>query len=295
MKHYLCSQDGERVLRLRVGMSASIQSLPYGQVVNLNGVNISLHPAGHILGSAQVRVEKDGEVVVVSGDYKTEPDRTCQAFESIKCHTFITESTFGLPIYNWQPEKEVFCDVNEWCRSNQAKGTTTILVGYSLGKSQRVLSAIDPSLGVIYLHKALRPYTEAYQEQGVIFPAFEYLSARTKPSDLVGAIVLAPSPHLEIGGKVEGLHFASAFLSGWMAVDRFRKTRGRGHGFVVSDHVDWKAMLSAISATRAEKVMVTHGYRGPVVRYLREKGLDASVLPEPNSIHREYGAQLEPL
>src|SRR4051812_5596007 len=174
---YLAAAPGEPVLRVRLGPDADLIPLPYGQPLDLNGVRVSLHPAGHILGSAQVRLEYRGEVWVVSGDYKLGPDATCAPFEPIHCHTFITESTFGLPIYRWPTEADVFADVNAWWRANAAAGRASVLYAYALGKAQRLLAGLDPSIGPIYCHGAVEVLNDAYRAAGVALPPTQYAAA----------------------------------------------------------------------------------------------------------------------
>lgn len=278
MKRYLCSAESERVLRLRLEEGAKIDTLAYGEAVSMNGVKVSLHPAGHILGSAQVRIEHQGRVTVVSGDYKTEPDLTCTPFEPIRCDTFITESTFGLPIYRWPLEREVFEQINAWWRGNQAKGKASLLMGYALGKAQRGLSGVDPSIGPIFLHGAVQKLTEAYRAQGVLLPETREVWEVEKGFDWSQALIVAPpsaagSPWLRRFGD-----HSTAFMSGWMAIRGTRRRRAVDRGFVLSDHVDWPSLLSSIKETGAERVWVTHGYTATVVRYLEEQGIDARVL-----------------
>src|SRR5918999_6021005 len=169
-RSYLAARAGEGVLRTRLGPAADIRVVDYGQTVDMNGVRVSLHPAGHILGSAQVRVEHGGEVRVASGDYKTDPDPTCTAFEPVRCHTFITESTFGLPIYRWPRETDVMEEINAWWRANVAAGKTSLLLGYALGKAQRLLAGLDPSIGPILTHGAVERMTGVYRDAGVDLP-----------------------------------------------------------------------------------------------------------------------------
>jgi putative mRNA 3-end processing factor len=278
MKNYLCSQDGEGVLRRRLSPDSHITSYAYGEKITLNGVRVSLHPAGHILGSAQVRMELDGEVAVVSGDYKTAADATCTPFEPILCHTFVTECTFGLPIYRWQPDEEIFADINGWWQENQAKGRCSILMGYALGKSQRALSGLDPTQGPIIVHGAVHAMNEAYREAGITLPETRRLGELPAGFDFAQAIVLAPpsvqgSTWLRRFGEV-----SCAFMSGWMAVRGAKRRRAMDRGFVLSDHVDWPSLLGAIEATRAERIWATHGYTNILVRHLREQGKWAEVL-----------------
>ncbi|HJP82758.1 MAG TPA: ligase-associated DNA damage response exonuclease [Fimbriimonadaceae bacterium] len=278
MKHYLCSAEGYRVTRRRLGDDASIESLEFGEQKTIGSAKVSLHPAGHILGSAQVRIEVDGQIAVVSGDYKTDPDPTTAPFEPIRCHLFITESTFGLPIYRWPDQASVFAEINAWWRANQAAGRASLLMGYALGKAQRALSGLDPSIGDIYLHGSVHQLTELYREQGVNLPATKLISEVGPKVDWSQAMIVAPpsasgSPWVRRFGD-----HSTAFCSGWMAVRGTRRRRALDRGFVLSDHVDWPSLLSTIQATQAQEVWVTHGYRDTVVRYLTELGMKAKVL-----------------
>jgi putative mRNA 3-end processing factor len=275
-RHYLGSGEGERVLRSRVGRpGATLQSLDWGEVVEINGVRVSLHPAGHILGSAQVRLEHRGEVWVVSGDYKTEPDPTCSAWEPVRCHTFVTESTFGLPIYRWPAQEEVFAEINAWWRANQEAGRASLLLGYALGKAQRLLAGLDPALGSIFTHGAVEKLTQDYRDGGIPLPRTTYVGAAPKETDWSRAMIVAPpsadaTPWTRRFGSL-----SNGFASGWMRIRGARRRRSADRGFVLSDHVDWPGLTGSIEATGAERVWVTHGYTGPVVRWLRERGLEA--------------------
>ncbi|HSU14263.1 ligase-associated DNA damage response exonuclease [Longimicrobium sp.] len=277
-RRYLGSREGERVMRTRLGHDASIRAVDWGEPVEVNGVRISLHPAGHILGSAQVRVEHRGEVWVVSGDYKTEPDPTCTPFEPVACHTFVTESTFGLPIYRWSPDREVFAGIDAWWRANQEAGKASLIYGYALGKAQRLLAGVDPQIGPIYEHGAVARLTRDYRDTGVALPPTEYAGAQPRGHDWSRALIVAPpsahgTPWMRTFGAV-----STAFASGWMRVRGQRRRRSVDRGFVLSDHVDWPSLLAAIEATGAGRVWVTHGYREPVVRWLRQRGIEAQAV-----------------
>ena len=277
-QRYLAARAGMTVLRTRLGAGAAVQHAEYGEPVTVNGVRVSLHPAGHILGSAQVRVEHRGEVWVVSGDYKTEPDRTCMPFEPLRCHTFITESTFGLPIYRWSPQEEVFAEIDAWWRANQEAGRASLLLGYALGKAQRLLAGVDPTIGPIYAHGAVEKLNADYRAAGVELAPTQYTGGAPRGTDWSRALILAPpsamgTPWMRKFGAV-----SAAFASGWMRIRGTRRRRGMDRGFVLSDHVDWPSLMEAISATGATRVGVTHGYREAVVRWLREQGLQAWTL-----------------
>jgi putative mRNA 3-end processing factor len=278
-KHYLCAAGGEDILRTRLGADISVQPVPYGELMELNGVKISLHPAGHLLGSAQVRVEHQGEVWVISGDYKTQADTTCAPFEPVKCDVFITESTFGLPIYRWKPQQAVFDEINHWWRENQAADRTSIIYAYALGKAQRVLSGLDPSVGPILLHGAVSRLTEVYERAGVKLPPWSHATPELAKQTRGNAMVIAPpsaqgTPWLRKFGEQ-----SSAATSGWMQVRGNRRRGNVDRGFVLSDHADWDGLLGAIRATGAKRIGVTHGSVEPLARYLNENGWRTSIYP----------------
>ena len=272
---YLTSARGVGVLRARLEPGATIRGVEYGETVELNGTTVSLHPAGHILGSSQVRIEHGGEVWVVSGDYKTDPDPTCTPFELLACHTFVTESTFGLPIYRWPSQAEVFAEINAWWRVNATAGKTSLLLGYALGKAQRLLAGLDPSIGPILTHGAVERMTSVYRQGGIELPPTQYAGAAGSRADATGAIVIAP-PYADasLWSRRFGDH-STGFASGWMIVRGARRQRSLDRGFALSDHVDWLSLMSTIEATGAGEVWVTHGYTGTVVRWLQERGIDA--------------------
>lgn len=277
-ERYLASAVGEHVFRARLGAGAHIQLAGWGEPVDISGVSVSFHPAGHILGSAQVRLEHRGEIWVVSGDYKVEPDPTCAAWEPVRCHTFITESTFGLPIYRWEPQRAVFTEIDEWWRANQADGRTSVLFGYALGKAQRLLAGVDASIGPIFTHGAVEKLNAAYRASGVALPPTTYAGDAAKDTDWSRALIVAPpsangTPWMRRFGAV-----STGFASGWMQIRGARRRRSLDRGFVLSDHVDWPGLTGTIDATGAERIWVTHGYREPVVRWLREHGLEAEAV-----------------
>ncbi len=274
-QEYLVTKEGESLAKIRLDPDAKISSLPYGETLIINGVNVSFHPAGHILGSAQVRVEYKGEIWVVSGDYKLTPDATCAPFEPIKCNHFITEATFGLPIYRWPPTEQTFAEVNGWWRRNIEKGKASVLFAYALGKAQRVMSGLDRSLGPIFTHGSVERLTQAYRDAGVDLPETRYAGSVTRKKDFEGALIIAP-PSAQASTWLRRFGTQStAFASGWMMVRGARRQRAVDRGFVLSDHADWPELLTAINASEAETVYVTHGFAPELVRYLKETGVNA--------------------
>jgi putative mRNA 3-end processing factor len=277
--HYLAMHDSAAILRTRLGEDISLQTLAYGEPIEHHGVRLSLHPAGHVLGSAQVRLEHRGQVWVVSGDYYAsdhadDVNTTCPPFEPQRCHCFITESTFGLPIYRWVRQREVFGQIDAWWRANAAARRPSLLLGYSFGKAQRLVAGVDAAIGPIAVHGAVQPLNEAYRAAGVALPPTRLVTELDKAT-LRTALVLAPpsvqgSPWLK---RLPG--YSDAFASGWMQLRGTRRRRGVDRGFVLSDHADWPGLQRAITATGAARVIVTHGYEAVMVRWLREQGLQA--------------------
>jgi putative mRNA 3-end processing factor len=276
---YLATAVGAGVLRLRLGADIALRGLAYGESVNVGGVRISLHPAGHVLGSAQVRVEHRGRSWVASGDYfvsgiERDTNATCAAFEPVRCDCFITESTFGLPIYRWRAQREVLAEINAWWQGNAEVGRASLLLGYSFGKAQRLLAGLDASIGPIVVHGAVEPLNEAYRAAGVALPATRIIDQLPK-ADLKRAIAIAP-PAVQGSAWARRLgEHGDAFASGWMQLRGARRRQGVDRGFVLSDHADWPGLQRAIRATGAERVIVTHGYEAVMVRWLEEQGLRA--------------------
>ena len=242
----------------------------------MNGVRVSLHPAGHILGSAQVRVEYRGEVWVVSGDYKTDPDPTCTPFELVRCDTFITESTFGLPIYRWTPEAQVFAEIRAWWTANRDAGRASLLFAYALGKAQRLLAGLaDADIGPIYTHGAVERLNRDYRAANVRLADTRYASDLPRKHDFTGSMIVAPPSAAGSTWLRRFGDLSTGFASGWMRIRGARRRRSLDRGFVLSDHVDWPSLLATVDATGAQRVWVTHGTREPLVRLLNERGIEA--------------------
>jgi putative mRNA 3-end processing factor len=292
---YLASAPSEGVLRARLG-SINLQPLPYGASLALGDTRVSLHPAGHVLGSAQVRVERRGRVWVASGDYFTsgasgggafgtagDTNTTCAAFEPVRCECFISESTFGLPIYRWQPQAQVMAEINAWWQANADAGRASLLLGYSFGKAQRLLAGVDARIGPIVVHGAVEPLNRAYREAGVPVPQTLLMEAVTDRALLQRALVVAPPAVLGSAWARKLGEHSDAFASGWMQLRGARRRQGVDRGFVLSDHADWPGLQAAIAATGASRVIVTHGYEAVMVRWLQQQGLQAG------SFRTEYG------
>ncbi|MEM7572973.1 MAG: ligase-associated DNA damage response exonuclease [Bacteroidota bacterium] len=271
---YLCTETAAPAIRYRLG-DIRLQTIEFGQTVQMNGVKFSFHPAGHILGSAQIRVEYQGEVWVASGDYKLEDDGLAEAFEPVRCDTFITESTFGLPVFDWRPQESVFADINQWWRSNAEAAKVSLITAYSLGKAQRLLRGLDTSIGQIFTHGAVENINEVMREQGVTLPDTIRVVAEHQTKDFPGHLVVAPPSAINSSWSKKFKPLEVAIASGWMTLRGARRRRAVGRGFVLSDHVDWKDLNRAVAETGASRVIVTHGYTGVYTKYLRQQGLDA--------------------
>jgi putative mRNA 3-end processing factor len=276
---YLCTDRSAPLLRRRFGSEAVIEPVGYGQSLTLGSTRVSFHPAGHVLGSAQIRVEGAAGVWVVSGDYKTAPDPTCAPFEPVPCDTFITESTFALPIYRWDPVETVIAELLSWWESNRERGLTSIVFCYTIGKAQRLLAELARVTDrPVLVHGMMMPMIDVYRASGIAMLPAETLIDRPRGTSLAGELVLAPlsargTPWMRRLGDI-----SDAFASGLMRVRGVRRQRAYDRGFVLSDHADWPALLDTIAHTGAGRVIATHGHAEPLARFLREQGRDSSVM-----------------
>lgn len=289
MGTYLATDGTLPIMRHRLG-DISAESIAYGEVRKIGDALVSFHPAGHVPGSAQIRIEVGGEVFVASGDYKVIDDGVSEPFEPVACHHFITESTFGLPVFRWAAQESVAAEINAWWAACARAGKTAFLGAYALGKAQRLLSMLDPEIGPILTHGAVENSNAVLRAQGLSLPDTTHVDADLNPKDYPGAIVLAPPSAL---GSKWARRFGpqeTAFASGWMALRGIRRRRAGDRGFVISDHADWNGLLCAIRETGAENIYVTHGYTDIFTRYLNDNGWKAEVIPtqfEGESLDRE--------
>ena len=276
---YLCAASGAALLQRRFGDAVLVESLPYGQPLRLGDTSVSFHPAGHVLGSAQIRIEGPDGVWVVSGDYKRAPDPTCAPFEPVACDVFVTESTFALPVYRWDPVAAVVADLLAWWDENRERDLTSIVFCYSIGKAQRLLAELALVTDrTVLVHGMLLPIIDVYRAAGVRMLPVQPLIERPRGTSLAGELVLAPpsargTPWMRRLGAL-----SDALASGLMRVRGVRRQRAYDRGFVLSDHADWPALLETIAATGAGRVLATHGHAEPLARYLREQGLDTGVM-----------------
>lgn len=277
MKKYLCHHFTVPILKSRIGKDIQVQGIEYNENIIINSVKVSFHPAGHIIGSAQIRLEHKGRIVVISGDYKVQDDELTTPFEVVKCHEFITESTFGLPIYNWASIEKQNEQLQNWVLSNQSNGKTSVFVGYSLGKAQRIMKAVD-GIAPINVHYSIGKLNEAYESVGIKLPEYSTIDLREDVKYLDKGIVIVPPSLLDSNVIRKIPNRANAFCSGWMQVRGAKRWRSADAGFAISDHADWNGLLDAIKSTEAEKVYVTHGQTAVFSKYLNEIGIYAEEL-----------------
>jgi putative mRNA 3-end processing factor len=285
-REYLCHHQTKPLLQLRLGDNP-YQSMEWGETISMNGVNVSLHPAGHIIGSSQVRIEHKGEVWVVSGDYKLENDGLSGQFEPVKCNTFITESTFGLPIYNWKPQDEIFASISSWIAKNKEQQKTSVLLGYSLGKAQRLLLCVKEITDTIFAHGAIYNTHQALVQAGWNLPPVIRITPEMSKDTFKSGVVLAPSGADGSPWIRRFTPYAVGVCSGWMKVRGNVRRRNADAGFALSDHADWNGLQETVAATGCEKVFVTHGFQAAFSRYLNEKGIAAA------EVKTEYGGEEE--
>ena len=274
---YLATVGAAPVMRHRLG-DIPLETIGYGEVCRIGDATVRFHPAGHVPGSAQISVEVEGEVWVVSGDYKSEADGLSEPFEPVPCHTFITECTFGMPVFNWAPQDIVIAEINNWWRANKDAGRFSVLGAYALGKAQRIIANVDGAIGPILTHAAIENTNEVLRMQGYHLPPTVRVTPDTNIGDLAGGLVIA-SPSAMNGPWIKKFGAVStAFASGWMQMRGVRRRRSADRGFVMSDHADWKGLNAAIRETGAERVFVTHGYTSVFARWLAEQGYDAGIV-----------------
>ena len=276
-RRYLATDLAGPVMQHRLG-KISLDSIKYGQTRRIGDANVTFYPAGHVPGSAQIKVDVAGEVWVVSGDYKTENDGLSDPFEPVACHSFITECTFGLPVFDWQPQATVMAQINHWWANNAAAGRTSVLGAYALGKAQRLLVHLNPDIGPILTHAAIAKTNEILQEQSILSHKSKQLTAKTDVKKLPGALVLAPPSSLGSAWVRRFGPVSEAVVSGWMRLRGVRRRRNAERGFILSDHADWKGLLQAVRATGAENIYTTHGYTDVFSHYLNEIGYRAETV-----------------
>ncbi len=285
-QQYLCHEHTVPIIRLRLG-DVQCQSLRWNEPIYINSVKVSLHPAGHIIGSSQVRLEYQGEVWVFTGDYKLENDGISGQFEPVKCNALITESTFGLPIYKWKPQEEIFSSMGQWITANQTAGRNSILIGYSLGKAQRIAAGISNYTDRLLMHGAIYNMHTTLLQAGFNLPMASHVNMSTPKELLKNAVIIAPSGADGSSWIRRFAPYSVGVCSGWMQVRGAVRRRNADAGFVLSDHADWSGLLTTVKETGAEKVYVTHGFQAAFSKYLNEQGIYSA------EVKTEYGIVAE--
>lgn len=276
---YYATESSVPLLRKRLGHTLDIRGIPFGQPFELGETTVSFHPAGHVLGSAQVRVQHEDDVWVFTGDFKRDADPTCEPFELVRCNTFITEATFALPVYRWQPGHEVAEEIFHWWQSMQSAGRPSVLFCYSLGKAQRVLAELTRFTNdTVYVHGAVEPLTQIYRDAGIKMLPTEKIDLRKKDNDFSGKLIIAPPGASGSAWMKRFPKAATGFCSGWMRIRGNRRRQGYDRGFVLSDHADWNGLVQTIEETGAREVLTTHGQASSLIRLLRERGIKAKEL-----------------
>jgi len=284
---YITTHSSVPIIQHRLG-AIKVMGMPYGDKLLINGVKVSFHPAGHILGSAQIRLEYKDEIWVVSGDYKPEPDNFSESFELVRCHHFITESTFGLPVFKWQKQSEIFEEMIGWWKNNKERGYISILAAYSLGKAQRIIQGLGPDLpGKIFTHGAIENMNEVIRKSGVPLHTTERITKEFNKNQLEGSLVLAPPGALDTPWSKKLGKSSTAVASGWMGLRGAKRRRAVDKGFILSDHADWKGLNDVIYQTGAENIYVTHGYTEIFSKWLREQGYNVQI------VNTEFGGEIE--
>lgn len=274
-QYYLAHNQSEFIMRQRLGDDIQIETVDYNKSLTIKGVKVSFHPAGHIPGSAQIRMEYKGQVAVVTGDYKLEDDGLSIPFEPVKCHEFVTETTFGLPIYQWKPQKETFDEINHWWKQNKNNGKTSVIFAYALGKAQRIMKNVDTEIGNIYTHGAVENATEALRKTGLDLPETIRITNEIPKKDYPGNLVIATPASIGTPWMKKLAPYSTGIASGWMMLRGTRRRKAADRGFVLSDHADWNGLLEAVKLSEAETIYSTHGYSNVFAKYLQEKGLKA--------------------
>ncbi|MFO7806401.1 MAG: ligase-associated DNA damage response exonuclease [Paracoccaceae bacterium] len=294
MKRYLATGAAAPVMRHRLGEDAQIETIAFGEERQIGDATVSYHPAGHVPGSAQIRVAVKGEVWVASGDYKVVPDGLSEPFEPVRCHAFITECTFGLPVFKWTAQDVLKQQINDWWRSNKADGRFSLLGAYALGKAQRLLRSVDADIGPILTHGAIENTNDVMRGQGIALPDTIRVTGEMDVRDYPGALVLATPGALAQPWARKFGQRSTAFASGWMALRGVRRRRAMDRGFIVSDHADWDGLNTAIRETGAEKVFATHGYTASFQKWLSDQGYDAHIVSTEYSGETAEDAAEEP-
>lgn len=280
MKEYITVDEGEFIVRKRIP-NANLKTFPYRKPFRMGEVDVSFHPAGHILGSSQVRIQYKDEVWVFTGDFKRDLDLTCEPFEVVPCDVFISEATFSLPVYRWPDFRLEMKEIYEWWMKNREEGFNSVLCCYALGKAQRIIAGLrELTDETIWVHGTVDELNQSYAKTGLSWPNVLKVPLESKEK-FKGAMILCPPSALGSSWNKRLSPKKVAFASGWMRLRGNRRRKGYERGFVISDHADWPSLIKTVKETGCRKVYFTHGNTESIVKYLNEEGISAYDLKLP--------------
>jgi len=274
-QYYLAEPVTASLIKHRLGSQTPVETLHYKKSIRINGVNISFYPAGHIPGASQVRIERRGEVWVVSGDYKRHIDGISRPFEPVACHTFVTESTFALPIFQWQEQEKLAENLQSWVSQKLSEGVHVLISAYSIGKAQRVIKILNSNWIVPFVHKSIFDLQMILRELKVFDGNYAKFSDYKKHFGS-SVFIIPPAADSRLPQGVSG-PYVHASCSGWMTIRGLKRRQNLDRGFPISDHADWPSLLSTIQETGASRIIAMHGFAESLARYLTEKEIKAEV------------------
>ena len=269
-REYICSIETGLLLRKRFGNNINLKTFDYDKNFFINGINFSLHPSGHILGSSQIKINAGSEVWLITGDLKRQKDKTCRSYKKLKTDFLICESTFALPIFNWESTQKIIDNITKWVFQNE--DSTSILFCYSLGKAQRLLSElITQNLKNIYVHKSINNMNIIYKKLGIELEEAKLFNNDIEINNIKNSLLLLP-PSLNNRNFLKKFNrVQTGFASGWMSIRALKKRSGYDKGFTISDHADWKGLIKTIRESEAKRVFLNHGEGEYLANFLRDK------------------------
>ena len=277
-QRYLSTDRTAALMRSRLGTDAIYEEISFDSIREIGEVQVSFHPAGHVLGSAQIKVTDGTETWVVTGDYKVQDDGVATPYETVPCDVLITECTFGLPVYQWKSQAKIMAEIDAWWAENAARDENSVVFAYSLGKAQRVLANLVQLHGPVYCHGAVEKLNQVHEACGIELPERVILDSNQKKNELEGGLIIAPPSTQNTTWLRRFRPLKTAMASGWMTLRGARRRRGSERGFVISDHLDWQELNQVIDQSGAKKILFTHGYTSQCAKWFAEKGYQTAEL-----------------
>ena len=266
-EEYICSPETVSLLKERIGNNIKVKSYGYDEIFKINGIKISFHPSGHILGSSQIKLEGGNEKWLITGDFKRQRDDTCLNYQEVKTDFLICESTFALPIFNWASTNKIVDEIVDWV--NESPNLTSILFCYSLGKAQRILNELkNKKIKKIYAHRSIKKINDIYIKQGIKLEDIAKIDKEIATKDYKGSLLLMPPSQNKANLLNRFGDYQTAFASGWMIIRALKNRSGYDKGFAISDHADWNGLIKTIKSSKAEKVFLDHGNGESLAKYL---------------------------